>query len=85
MIYFNVLNNHFFLYYLQRGEKSSFSSCKRKNKERSIGAIDTRHAKIIGYKCDMIFRRIASNHDDILEFGATEAGKDYDGDQSTKR
>lgn len=68
-----------------RGEKSSFSSCKRKNKERSIGAIDTRHAKIIGYKCDMIFRRIASNHDDILEFGATEAGKDYDGDQSTKR
>lgn len=84
MIYVKVLNN-FSLYYAHRGEKSSFSSCKRKNKERSIGAIDTLYAKKIGYKCDMIFRRIASSHDDVLEFGATEAGKDYDGDESTKR
>lgn len=33
----------------------------------------------------MIFRKIACNHDEILEFGATETGKDYDGDEATKR
>lgn len=38
-----------------------------------------------GSKCDMLFRKLACDHDDILEFGATEAGKDYDGDDATKK
>jgi hypothetical protein len=33
----------------------------------------------------MIFRKITCNHDESLEFGATEAAKDYDGDQATKK
>lgn len=33
----------------------------------------------------MIFRKITCNHDEILEFGATETAKDYDGDEATKR
>ncbi|GAN01509.1 hypothetical protein MAM1_0008d00942 [Mucor ambiguus] len=68
-----------------RGEKASFSSSKRKNKNRSIGAITSLVSKKVGSKCDMIFRKLVCNHDDILEFGATETGKDYDGDDATKR
>ncbi|CAO3702545.1 unnamed protein product [Rhizopus stolonifer] len=68
-----------------RGEKASFSSSKRKNKDRSIGAIDPLVPKKVGFKCDMIFRKIACNHDEILEFGATETAKDYDGNEATKR
>lgn len=53
-----------------RGETASFSSSKRKNRDRSVGS-----------KCDMIFRKSVCNQ----EFEATETGKDYNGDDTTKR
>ncbi|KAI7901736.1 uncharacterized protein BX663DRAFT_456665 [Cokeromyces recurvatus] len=68
-----------------RGEKTSFSSSKRKNKDRSIGAIDSLVTKKIGSKCDIIFRKLVCNHDNVLESGATETGKDYDGDDAIKK
>jgi hypothetical protein len=39
----------------------------------------------MGYRCDMIFCRNRCGHDDIIEYGATEAGSLYDGDEATKR
>lgn len=50
-----------------------------------MGGIESFASKKIGSKCDMIFRKLAYNHDNILEFGATETGKNYDGDDATKR
>ncbi|KAI8083933.1 hypothetical protein BDF21DRAFT_451443 [Thamnidium elegans] len=41
-----------------RGEKASFSSGKRKNKDRSIIVIDSLVSKKTGSKCDTIFRDI---------------------------
>lgn len=72
-----------YAYFSFRGEKASFSSSKRKNKDRSIGAIDSLVSKKVGSICDMIFCKFTCIHDDTLEFGATETGKDYDGDDAT--
>ncbi|KAL7316010.1 hypothetical protein PS15m_005160 [Mucor circinelloides] len=33
----------------------------------------------------MIFRKIACNHDEILEFGTMETRKDYEDDEATRR
>lgn len=41
--------------------------------------------KKIGKKCDMIFAKKSCNHDEVEEYGASEAGKAYDGDQAIKR
>ncbi|EPB89102.1 hypothetical protein HMPREF1544_04094 [Mucor circinelloides 1006PhL] len=69
-----------------RGETASYSSRKRKNKERSIGGIEARDVKKIGYKSDMIFHKTACSHDEVLEFGAIEAGKNFEeGDGATKK
>jgi hypothetical protein len=68
-----------------RGECSSTSSSKRKNKDRCIGSIDSWAAKKIGYKCDTIFCKTTFGHDDTVEYGASEAGKDFDGEEATKR
>ncbi|KAI9482854.1 MAG: hypothetical protein EXX96DRAFT_599565 [Benjaminiella poitrasii] len=65
-------------------EKASFSSSKRKNKDRSIRAIESLLSKKVSSKCDMIIRKLVCDHDDTLEFGATETGKDYNGDDATK-
>ncbi|KAG2236271.1 hypothetical protein INT48_008631 [Thamnidium elegans] len=66
-------------------ECSSVSSSKRKNKDRLIGGIEVRERKKMGYRCDMIFCENRIGHDDSIEYGASEAGKMYDGDQGTKR
>ncbi|KAI8968192.1 hypothetical protein BDF20DRAFT_827803, partial [Mycotypha africana] len=66
-------------------ECSSVSSSKRKNKDRSIGSIEMRERKKMGYRCDMIFCENRVGHDEIIEYGASEAGKLYDGDEGTKR
>ncbi|KAG1135866.1 hypothetical protein G6F37_012478 [Rhizopus arrhizus] len=68
-----------------RGETSSSSSSKRKNKDRSIAAVEPLERKKIGKKCDMIFAKKSCSHDKVEEYGASEAGKTYDGDQATKR
>lgn len=39
----------------------------------------------MGYRCDMIFCRNRCGHDEIIEYGATEVGSLYDGDEVTKR
>ncbi|KAI8050735.1 hypothetical protein BDF21DRAFT_482448 [Thamnidium elegans] len=83
--FLNTVSNNVNEMEILRSEKASFSSSKRKNKDMSIGAIDSLVSKEIGSKCDMIFRKLACNHDDILEFGATETGKNYDGDDVTKK
>ncbi|KAI7881196.1 uncharacterized protein EV154DRAFT_523504, partial [Mucor mucedo] len=38
-----------------------------------------------GYRCDMIFCENRVGHDQIIEYGAAEAGKSYDGEEGTKR
>ncbi|KAI7906275.1 uncharacterized protein BX663DRAFT_540089 [Cokeromyces recurvatus] len=68
-----------------RGETSSSSSSKRKNKDRSIAAVEPLERKKIGKKCDMIFAKKSCSHDEVEEYGASEAGKAHDGDQATKR
>ncbi|KAG2233791.1 hypothetical protein INT48_005944 [Thamnidium elegans] len=83
--FLNTVSNNVNEMEILRSEKASFSSSKRKNKDMSIGAIDSLVSKEIGSKCDMIFRKLACNHDDIFEFGATETGKNYDGDDVTKK
>ncbi|KAG0735103.1 hypothetical protein G6F57_013052 [Rhizopus arrhizus] len=66
-------------------ECSSVSSSKRKNKDRSIGGVEMRERKKVGYRCDMIFCENRIGHDERIEYGASEAGKLYDGDEGTKR
>ncbi|KAG1379485.1 hypothetical protein G6F61_004902 [Rhizopus arrhizus] len=66
-------------------ECSSVSSSKRKNKDRSIGGVEMRERKKVGYRCDMIFCENRIGHDESIEYGASEAGKLYDGDEGTKR
>jgi hypothetical protein len=68
-----------------RGETSSSSSSKRKNKDRSIAALDHLERKKIGYKCNTIFARESCGHDETIEYGASEAGKLYDGNEAPKR
>ncbi|KAI8875212.1 hypothetical protein K501DRAFT_171527, partial [Backusella circina FSU 941] len=41
--------------------------------------------KKIGKKCDMFFAKKSCSHDEVEEYGASEVGKAYDGDQATKR
>ncbi|KAI9247285.1 hypothetical protein EDC94DRAFT_637564 [Helicostylum pulchrum] len=67
------------------GETSSSNSSKRKNKYRSITAVEPRERKKTGKKCDMIFAKKSCSHDEVEEYGASEAGKAYDGEQATKR
>lgn len=66
-------------------ECSSTSSSKRKNKDRSIGGVEMQERKKMGYRCDMIFCENRIGHDESIEYGASEAGKLYDGDKGTKR
>ncbi|EIE77768.1 hypothetical protein RO3G_02472 [Rhizopus delemar RA 99-880] len=66
-------------------ECSGVSSSKRKNKDRSIGGIEMQERKKMGYRCDMIFCENRIGHDESVEYGASEAGKLYDGDEGTKR
>ncbi|CAO3703801.1 unnamed protein product [Rhizopus stolonifer] len=40
--------------------------------------------KKVSYKRDMIFCKVTYNHDKRLEFKATGASKDYNGDETTK-
>ncbi|KAI7881197.1 uncharacterized protein EV154DRAFT_523507 [Mucor mucedo] len=44
-----------------------------------------RERKKMGYRCDMIFCENRVGHDEIIEYGAAEAGKSYDGEEGTKR
>lgn len=63
----------------------SLSSSKRKNRDRSIGGVELQQRKKIGYRCDMIFCEDRIGHDDYIEYGASEAGKLYQGEEGTKR
>lgn len=44
-----------------------------------------RERKKMGYRCDMIFCENRIGHDESIEYGASEAGKLFDGDKGTKR
>ncbi|ORE12151.1 hypothetical protein BCV72DRAFT_191315, partial [Rhizopus microsporus var. microsporus] len=35
--------------------------------------------------CDMVFAKKSCSHNEVEEYGASKAGKAYDGDQATKR
>ncbi|KAI8096037.1 hypothetical protein BDF21DRAFT_448153 [Thamnidium elegans] len=70
---------------VSRGETSSSSSNKRKSKGRSVAGLEPLKRKKIGSKCGMIFTKQSCGHDEVEEYGASEAGKDYDRDQATKR
>ncbi|KAG2237056.1 hypothetical protein INT48_001824 [Thamnidium elegans] len=70
---------------VSRGETSSSSSNKRKSKGRSVAGLEPLERKKIGSKCGMIFTKQSCGHDEVEEYGASEAGKDYDRDQATKR
>ncbi|KAG1349172.1 hypothetical protein G6F62_003661 [Rhizopus arrhizus] len=59
----------------------SLSSSKRKNRDRSIGGVELQQRKKIGYRCDMIFCEDRIGHDDYIEYGASEAGKLYQGEE----
>ncbi|KAG0899585.1 hypothetical protein G6F33_013194 [Rhizopus arrhizus] len=48
-----------------RGETNSSSSSKRKNKDRSIAAVEPLERKKIGKKCDMIFAKKSCSHDKV--------------------
>lgn len=73
-------NNLFFFKY--RGEVAS-SSCARKNRDRPPPAISNIR-KMIGTKCDMIFRDKEFVNEEFREYGAAEFGRKCEGTYGTK-
>ena len=61
-----------------RGESCSLASAKRKNKNRVIQGLVVTTRKALGRKGDLILRK------GIYEYGASEVGKDYEGDKGMK-
>ncbi len=61
-----------------RGESCSLASSERKNKKRTVSALIKVKRKILGRKGDLIIRKIS------LEYGCSEAGMFYKGQNDTK-
>ncbi|CAG8683761.1 8493_t:CDS:2, partial [Rhizophagus irregularis] len=61
-----------------RGESCSLASAKRKNKHRVIQGLVSTTRKALGRRGDLILRK------GMYEYGASEVGKDYEGDNGTK-
>ena len=61
-----------------RGESCSLASSERKNKKRTVSALIKVKRKILGRKGDLIIRKIS------LEYGCSEAGMFYRGQNDTK-
>ncbi|GET03382.1 C2H2-type zinc finger transcription factor [Rhizophagus clarus] len=61
-----------------RGESCSLASSERKNKKRTVSALIKVKRKILGRKGDLIIRKI------ISEYGCSEAGIFYKGENDTK-
>jgi hypothetical protein len=61
-----------------RGESCSLASAKRKNEYRVIQGLVATTRKALGRRGDLILRK------GIYEYGASEVGKDYEGDKGTK-
>ncbi|CAH1767987.1 9770_t:CDS:2, partial [Entrophospora sp. SA101] len=59
-------------------EAVSLSSSERKNKQRTISALTKVRRKILGRRGDLIIRKIS------LEYGCSEAGMIYKGENDTK-
>ncbi|CAG8591666.1 6887_t:CDS:2 [Ambispora gerdemannii] len=63
---------------IARGESCSLASSKRKNNKRVIQGVIKTTRKAIGRRGDLILRKGS------YEYGASEVGKDYEGDNGTK-
>ncbi|CAG8626910.1 12729_t:CDS:2, partial [Funneliformis mosseae] len=63
---------------VSRGESCSLASSKRKNSKRVIQGLVATTRKALGRKGDLILRK------GIHEYGASEVGKEYEGDNGTK-
>ncbi|CAG8502910.1 14391_t:CDS:2 [Cetraspora pellucida] len=63
---------------IARGESCSLASSKRKNNRRIVQGIVKTTRKSIGRRGDLIIRKGS------YEYGASEVGKDYDGDNGSK-
>ncbi|RGB23968.1 hypothetical protein C1646_517372 [Rhizophagus diaphanus] len=61
-----------------RGESCSLASSKRKNKRRIVQGIVKTTRKALGRRGDLILRKGS------YEYGASEVGKDYEGENGTK-
>ncbi|CAB4407224.1 unnamed protein product [Rhizophagus irregularis] len=61
-----------------RGESCSLASSERKNKKRTVSALIKVKRKILGRRGDLIIRKIS------LEYGCSEAGMFYRGQNDTK-
>ncbi|CAI2191858.1 18201_t:CDS:2 [Funneliformis geosporum] len=63
---------------VSRGESCSLASSKRKNSKRIIQGLVATTRKALGRRGDLILRK------GIHKYGASEVGKDYEGDNGTK-
>ncbi|CAG8765385.1 8_t:CDS:10, partial [Dentiscutata erythropus] len=61
-----------------RSESSSLASSNRKNRNRTVSAIVSMKRKIMGRRGDLIIRKVST------EYGCSEAGKSFNGDNGTK-
>src|SRR3954447_17282217 len=61
-----------------RSESSSRASSNRKNRNRTGSAIVKMKRKIMGRRGDLIIRKVST------EYGCSEAGKSFEGDNGTK-
>lgn len=61
-----------------RSESSSLASSSRKNRNRVLSAITLTKRKAMGRRGDLIIRKICT------EYGCSEAGKSFDGDNGSK-
>ncbi|CAJ0833909.1 12859_t:CDS:2, partial [Entrophospora sp. SA101] len=63
---------------VSRGESCSIASSKRKNKKRIVKGLLETTRKALGRRGDLILRK------GVYEYGASEVGKDYEGENGTK-